>query len=220
MIPWCWLCKIARWYLTVPRTVLAPYTHHKSLRGLLSKPFLAALNLTQLLWTQMMFSFSFFNLFLPPICVHDDKTAVTGNGMHVKTHVREEGVECLWLWQVDVGEVHLDNGTAVQQHFPSKRTGCGPYITCALWNLKIILAHVWYHLKGIYTLGTLVCETRDGQIRSELADKLTHHTTSGSQPKPKGKMKADWSGRGWWDIPDDGLMLLSHLFACLLHKIA
>lgn len=68
-------------------------------------------------------------------------------------------------------------------------------------------------------LDVLVCETRDGQIRSERAGKLTHHT-SGSQPKPKGKMKADWSGKGWWDIPDDGLMLRSHLFACLLHKIA
>lgn len=48
--------------------------------------------------------FSFFSTPTPPpaptpnpplICVHDDKGAVTGNGVHVETHVRAEWAEHL-----------------------------------------------------------------------------------------------------------------------------
>lgn len=66
---------------------------HISEKIFLPKPFLAALNLTQLPWTQMMFSFLGFFFFQPffPVCVHDNKMAFTGNGMHFQMPGKEEG---------------------------------------------------------------------------------------------------------------------------------
>lgn len=135
--------------------------------------------------------------------------------MHVETHVRAEWAEHLSSDRSTYVKLHFNNGTFVE-HFAAK--------ACATWPLHNVRS-----LKSQGNLCTcvvpsprknshsdvLVWETRDGQIRSECADRLTHHTRSGSQPKPRGEMKADWSGRGWWGIPDGGLMLLSHL-TCLL----
>lgn len=142
---------------------------------------MAALNLTRLLWTQLMFS--------PPttttpsilllICVHDDKRAVTGSRVRVEAHLRGEWAQHLGSDRWTPMRLHLNNRRRRRTLFPPRR---GSYVTRTPPNLKVIVARVSSLPAMEFTPGY----GRHGTAKLEAsADRLTHHTDLSRSPEAK-----------------------------------